>query len=642
MKKVLCIIMSVLALKAIPLCAATSYFRTPLSFEYSRWTTVHYPLAWLDNCDDWEADATGVLFERSACCAYGIDSSCVNECSTSCSTGSDKVTRHTVSLAQLWFGQSTFLGSDIFAGAQIVGVSANPLLPFAQITPRFGYNEKGAVLAFNAIRKNLGCSRDWFVGGRVALPIEVIEVNQRGAGSIVEILPSFANTMVTIQQQLGGEDLDTAANEGSTDSREVKAYRLDLLSSLQLPDGTPMVQYGTVSGSIATDTRIAGQDITTNTDQHGSAATTGKRAPMYAYKQSNGVFPLAAQGLNSATASFPRSPTGQLVYPMINNEADAILTADGGSALPDGSFAAFGGADSAPFETNLQQDYAGSLALNTAAQRELFIVPVMISSGSTFEPIGLVVQNTIEYVLDSLDLTGQSVIEFFQSRGIDLNASDCSTGAGDTFLEFYGGKMCDCWFADGLLGFRLPTGTNYDDPKRIYQQTIGNNGHFGLILAVEGGYMPSDWLGIKADFFWEHDFSAHEKRAAPFTGATTANIGPSVDANVRWDAFQFHIDFTFFSQKCPDVGWDFGYELYAKTNDRISLCASTALDFNGNTNSLDPCTLSQNTNTQSHKIRAEVFNRWGCCQIFFGGSYIIAGRQVMKEAECHIGMQAFF
>lgn len=634
--------MSLLAFKAIPLFGATSYFRTPLSFEYSRWTTVHFPLAWLDNCDNWEVDATGVLFERSACCAYGVDPSCSDECSNSCSSANDNVTRHTVPLAQLWFGQSTFLASDIFAGAQITGTTENPLLPFAQITPRFGYNEKGAVLAFNAIRKNLGCSRDWFVGGRVALPIEVVEVNQRNAGSIVEILPGFSDTIVTIQQQLGGEDLTPAANQGSVDSREVKAYRLDLLTSLQLPDGTPMVQYGTVSGTTATDTFIAGQDITTNVDQHGATATSGKRAPMYAYKQSNGVFPLAKQGLTYALSNFPLSATGQFVYPMINNEADAILTADGGSALADGSFAAFGGANSASTPTNLQQDYAGNLALNNSAQKELFIVPVMISSGATFEPIGLLVQNTIEYVLDSLDLTEQSVIEFFQSRGINLNASDCSSGAGDTFLEFYGGKMCDCWFADALLGFRLPTGTNANEPKRIYQQTTGNNGHFGLIFAVEGGYMPCDWLGIKADFFWEHDFCALEKRAAPFKASTTRNIGPCMDTTVHWDSFQFHVDFTFFSQKCPDLGWDLGYELYAKMNDRVSLCRSTALDFNGNTNLVDPCLLSQNTNTQSHKIRAEVFNRWGCCQIFLGGSYIIAGRQVMKEVECHLGMQAFF
>lgn len=652
MKKGLLIAVGLLSLPVVSLYATTSYFRTPLSFIESRWGYVHYPFAWLDDCANWEIDAMGVAYERSACRAYGKNPACINnddECNSSCNNN-NKVTRDTVSLSQLWFGKESFLASEIFAGGIASGSSVNPFLNFVRITPNFDYNENGAALALNAVRKNLGCDKSWFVGGRIALPISVIEVNQRNAGSIAVVIPGeLANTVITMEQQYAGKTDGTAETAGSTDSRIVKAYRLDFLSSLKLPDGTAMVRYGTV-GDATTDTFIAGQDITTNMDQY-LVASGSDRAPIYAYKQSSGVFPIAVPGLNKDSngpagtgALFPVNIAGNAVYPLIDDEANVILNAAGNNSS-DGQWGAFGGFNSAPGLVNLQEDYAGGLGLDVATQKQLFIVPVAASSSQSFENVGLLVQNTIDQVLASLQTQGSpdvSVIQFFADRGILFESSDCSTGAGDTFLEFYGGKMRDCWFADGLFGLRLPTGSDADDPRRIYEQTTGNNGHFATKLGAEGGYVPCSWFGMKFDFFWSHNFSHTEKRAVPFKGSTVRNIGPCIDAKVHWDDFQAHADFTFFSPRCPDLGWDFGYEFYAKTDDKLCLCATQAIDFNGNTQFVDASILSEDTNTQSHKLRAEIFNRWGCFELFFGGSYIIAGRQVMKEAECHLGMKAYF
>lgn len=654
MKKRLLIAVGLLSLCAASVHAVTSYFRSPLSFVESRWGTVHYPFPWLTDCDNWEIDTLGVLYERNACRAFGQNPDCIindDLCNNSCNNN-NKVTRNTVSLSQLWFGKESFIASEIFAGGEIVGPSPNPYLNFVRITPNFGYNETGAALAFNVVRKNLGCDKSWFVGGRIAMPIAVIEVNQRNAGSIATIIPNdLANAVVTVEQQLTGRPDGLSQGEGSTDARIIKAYRLDFLTSLQRPDGIPMVQYGTVSGSAATDTRIAGQDITTNQDQY-QAASNGNRAPIYAYKQSSGIFPFAVPGLNDGSngpisegALYPVNAAGYFVYPEIDVEADVVLAADGVSNIANGQWGAFGGFNTPPGSTNVQVDYAGGLGANAAAQKQLFIVPVAASSSTPFENVGLVVQNTIEYVLNQLAAQGSpadSVIAFFADHGINLESSDCSTGAGDTFLQFYGGKMCDCWFADGLIGFRLPTGTDANDPRRIYQQTTGNNGHFATKLGAEGGYMPCNWLGIKLDFFWSYNFSRNEKRAAAFAGSTVRNIGPCADVRVQWNDFQAHADFTFFNPRCPESGWDFGYEFYAKTDDKLCFCATQAVDFIGKTQLIDSSLLRKNTNTQSHKLRAEIFNRWGCFEVFLGGSYIIAGRQVMKEAECHIGMKAYF
>lgn len=645
MKKELLMAVGLLSLSGISLYATTSYFRTPLSFIESRWGYVHYPFPWLDDCADWEIDAMGVAYERTACRAYGKNPACIthdDECNNSCDSN-NKVTRDTVPLSQLWFGKESFLASEIFAGGAVAGPSANPFLNFVRITPNFDYNETGAALAFNAVRKNLGCDKSWFVGGRVAMPIATVDVRQRHSGPIAVATEELASVILTIGQQYNANGPTVP---GSTDSRQVKAYRLDFLSGLQMPDGTPMVRYGTEGADATSDTFIAGQDITTNNDQHTSSASPN-RAPIYVYKQSDGVFPLAKPGLTQNDARFPLTIGGQRAYPMVDLEADAILDAAGGAALTDGQVAAFGGYNSSPGSTNLQANYAGGLGADVNAQKQLFVFPVSASSGGmTWEPIGLLVENTIEYVLNALQNANasesESVLTFFDIHGIDFGNSDCSTGAGDTLFEFYGGKMHDCWFADGLVGLRLPTGSDADNPRRIYQQTTGDNGHFATKLGAEGGYVPCHWFGMKFDFFWSHYFSHTEKRAVPFKGSTIRNIGPCIDAKVHWDDFQAHADFTFFSPRCPDLGWDFGYEFFAKTDDKVCLCATQAVDFNGNTQFVDASILSKNTNTQSHKLRAEIFNRWGCFELFFGGSYIVAGRQVMKEAECHLGMKAYF
>lgn len=637
MNKRLLMIAGLLSVSVSSLFAATSYFRTPLSFLQKPRTTVHYPLPPIDECDDWIVDAFGLYYQRNACDAFGRDPDCVSDdCSNPCDSN-DKTTTHTVPLSQLWFGKSSFAVEDGFLEGTIEVPTGNPFVKFARLNPQFDYNERGAALGITLNRYNLGCDNSWFVSGRVALPIKVIEVNQRRACDCEEIVEDFANAVVTVQQQFNGQaDDGPPSTSNGNDSRTVKAYRLDLLSTLKQDNGDPMVEYGTGS----TNTKVAGQDITVNVNQvlQGSAGTY---APMYVYKQSSGKVPFAPGDLNRNT-SYVAAPGQDL---MIGEPPKGILTADGGSvsnpaaALNDGEWASFNGV---PNAIGSQPNYAGGLGASDAAQRQLFLVPVSSSSSVTFEPIGLTVQNTIDRVLEDLELLNTGAVSYLASKGVDFGRSDCSTGAGDTFIDIWGGKMTECWFADGLIGFRLPTGTNYDNPHRIYQQTTGNNGHFATKLGVEGGYKPCDWLGMKLEFFWRHNFNRVEKRAAAFKGAEIRNIGPCIDARVNWDDFQLYTDFTFFSQRCPDLGWDFGYEFYAKTKDDVCFCATEAEDWSGQLQQLDKRVLERDTNTQAHKVRAEIFNQWGCFQLFFGGSYIIAGKNVMKETQWHLGMKTYF
>ena len=92
----------------------------------------------------------------------------------------------------------------------------------------------------------------------------------------------------------------------------------------------------------------------------------------------------------------------------------------------------------------------------------------------------------------------------------------------------------------------------------------------------------------------------------------------------------------------PNLGFTLGYELYAKQNDKVCFCEDTAVDFLDRTEKLDHCILECDTDTMTHKLRGEIFNRIGYFEIFGGGSWIVAGRNAMREGELHIGAMIYF
>jgi hypothetical protein len=631
MKKRLLVIASLVGLSVMSLFSVTSNFVTPLSFEQKPRTYVHYPFLFeTDLCSNWSWDGFGVYYQRNACDAFGCNLDCVpadqcNDC--------DKVTSHTVPLAQLWFGKPSFTVADTFEDGVISAPTGNPFLNSTTFTPRFSYNERGAFLGATVNRYNLGCCKDWFVSARIGLPVSTVAVNQTDVCNCGSVDPDFVDAIVTIQQQIPGN----GANSGPLDTKTVRIYRMDLLSALQLPDGTPMVQYGTLTpDSTSGNTRIAGQDITNNDAQVTDQSATRQRGPVYMYKQSSGKVPFPPKGLTNAQVA-TKPPVGQDL--MIDADADLILPADGITGLADGQWGVFGGVSLPPNTAyDDQAAYASNLGTNVAAQKQLFFAPVWVSSSASWEEIGLVVQNTIDRIVDELQFSGINANTFLAEKGIDIGRSSCRTGSGDLFLDIWGGKQKKCWFADGLIGFRFPTSSKLKCPQDIYAQPNGSNGHYGLKLGVEGGRMVRNWLGLKLEFFYTHFFKATEQRAAVFKDSKIRNIGPCVDAQVSWNTCLLYLDATFFSTFCPDLGWDFGYELYAKSKDNLSYCVSELADFAGQVKPLDACNARRGSDVQSHKLRGEIFNRWGCFQVFLGGSYIVAGKNVMKETEWHLGM----
>src|SRR3990172_10554823 len=215
-------------------------------------------------------------------------------------------------------------------------------------------------------------------------------------------------------------------------------------------------------------------------------------------------------------------------------------------------------------------DYAGNLRQDRNAQGTLFLVPRAEADGTLTTNAEDILTN-VRAIIDGDLLISEPASTFFLDNGINLLAYERVVGVGDLFAEVYGGiGHYDDWFVDGLFGVQFPTAKKQENAKRIYYQTLGNNGHVEIKLAIDGGWKPRSWFAFKIRPSFFHVCKRTEKRAAPFTGATVANIGPEIDVNVSWNYFVLRTDFSFFHPHNPDLGFVLGYELFAKGNDRVS------------------------------------------------------------------------
>jgi hypothetical protein len=594
-------------------------FRSPLSFEvdargYQHWMLEPVDQAWWygdlpsqKKNTDWNIHMWGMAYSRSASKAF-FDK---------CDCDHDKVTRHTTSLGELFFGAPVFRGEQAFTGGtfagnqsnaqvaagQVLVNAVNPYLAFARIAPVIEYQENGANIGFDAA-KYLGANDRYHVGVRAYMPYRVIEVEPDNDASFEETLDDVFVTRI----------INTNAPYSTPDEVEY-AMRFDFLSTLvfqqtAMPSATPaarpVVVY-TGNGANAAIT-LAGRALTGD-----SPAQTVDNIP-------------AAYGTKSCDGTVPVLP-----FRHTPDQVAGALGADGQGTSGNTLF----------FQTGV--DYADHLQNDRAAQGTIFITPRANADGTLTadsENILTAIQGLVETDL----VVSEPATTFFANNDIDLGYQRI-VGIGDLEAEVYGGicKYND-WFADGILGFLFPTGKRQESSNKVLYKPAGNNGHFVLKLGVDGGWQPREWFAFEIRPFFFHAFKRTEHRAAPFAGATIVNVGPEIDAKVSWNYFTLQTDFNFFHPHNPDLGFVLGYELFVKGHDHVSLeCGCTATDLLGRPNQpLDAEILERNTNSLANKLRGEIFYRCNYFEIFGGGSQIVAGRHVMKESEAHLGLTIYF
>ncbi len=603
---------------------ATFQFLSPLSLEdrgYMHWALTPVDQAWwYDDMPsqkdhaEWNVHFWGAGYVRTGCKAFADCGPC----------DKNKITRHTTTLGELFFGKAVFRGEEVFAGGTFAGPlspaqelvnSVNPFLAFARIRPVFDYNETGAHIGIDFAR-TLGSDDRFHIGGRVYIPYKIIEIEQDTSIELEETLDNvFITRIVNLDEDAFPNDVEYA-------------MRYDFLSTL-------------VFNTVATPSQVVVPDPVIRYDSpipgHISVIGTQISAPTAAGDGTNTDIP-AAYVVKSFDGTVPELPFRK------------VPTQVAGPLGPNGE-----GVEGQSYFFETSGGYKNELRNDRDAQGTLFLVPRAIDNpGEDNDDLltkkAKTILTNVRDIIDGDLLISEPASTFFANNGINLLAHECVRGVGDLFTEIYGGiGHYNDWFVDGIFGVQFPTGKRTENAKKIYAPTTGNNGHVVVCLGLDAGWQPKPWFAFEIRPYFYHACKRTEHRAAPFAGQKVINIGPDIDVNVSWNYFVFRTDFSFFHPHNPDLGLQLGYELFAKGNDRASLGSCipcndpVATDLLGRPDQpLDVTIYEHNTNTLTNKLRGQIFYRCNYFEIFGGGTQVVSGRHAMKESEGHIGLVIYF
>ncbi len=597
-------------------------FRSPLSLRrsYIHWqldpvdTTWWYEAMGLEPRDRaWFVESWSSIFYRSAQQSFLKNNNGVIN-----PNNRNKVTTETTTIAPIIFDQIVFRGEDAFPGgililqnlpvAQQFQLNQNPYLGFARIAPSWEYEEWGAFWGVRG-QYDFGCEGNWHVGGRLALPFKVVEIEE-AEGQIEETLDDVFSAIPIAIDVDDPSDLDPDMT-----------IRFDLLSSLLASTGQiapstvmPLITYGDGSGGDANETRIINNTLTALTANDNAGVP-----PIYVTRSVSGDIP-----------EYPYRKQASMVA---------------GALAADGS----GGADGATLFLKAATDYLDGLGSDRAAQGQLYLVLRAIDTD--FDEFAVQTNIIKQLILFRIQLllrgSTNSAVEFFNEQGVFLNQNERISGVGDMDGEIYFGYGHEYdWFGDLVVGVKFPTGTKTknENAGNVLSMETGNNRHWELNVGLEGGWQPCDFFAFEIGGRYYHAFGRNQLLSAPFVGATVRNLGPfNTEGSVSWNYGTVYADFTFFHPHSPELGAVIGYELFAKSRDHVKLDATTATTYYGQTaQPIDNTILQANTNALLNKIQGELFYRANFFEFYFGGYQAVSGRNAMKETEAHLGFNVYF
>ncbi len=503
---------------------------------------------------------------------------------------------HKVPFSTLLFGKADFKVAEAFPGATVgQDLPTNPFVAVSTISTRYEYDERGAVLG--ACLGHTMCDK-WHTGVRARLPIRDIDVHQIAGGN--DLIGETVDDLFTIRQEPHPDGV-------SPDITQAYAVRLDFLNALAQ---TPAIGLTPANMIVKWDLTPLSNDIQI-ANINASAPLALNSPSLAAIGSTSGVIPVASQWADLAST------------------ATALVAADG-SGVGNGLRGRF-----------QPVVYGGGLAVNPTAQSQLYVVPTLDTVSGQITGGAVTALSQIQAAVDAL--TVDSVKEFLDEKGLNF-WNGHTQGIGDLDLDLFLGRnfgCCENFFAEVQAGLRVPTAKKVCNCLNVLKQSTGNNGHLEARVGTMLGWDACKTVKIRLDGSYNYVAKKTENIAAPFVGATVKNIGPCINADIKWHYFTADANISFFaSQHC---GFDVSYQFYGKGHDKICPCITATTDFIGRENqNIDTHVASRLTKVYSHKARAEFFMSTKCCELFVGGAYTFAGRNAMRDVDCFLGMQVRF
>jgi hypothetical protein len=434
------------------------------------------------------------------------------------------------------------------------------------------------------------------------MPFANREVSQNNANLIDDI-----DISDVVQQNV--REIPAPQTNGFNAVNNSFAYRLDFISYLYqngMNYGAKEVIYGT-GAAPTTDTTIGG----TNVAVKNLPDPAGGTAP-------------SVHLIYSPDGTMPEKPFSATPNTVGNDDVDGLLTA----------------AQRYVFQPGVNYT---ALSTNVAKQAQLFVVPTTKNEDPAQEisTFASEIENKINSLLQGFNA---SIADFLAESGDGISFdTQRSQGFGDLYTQLYlNMALCSCFWLEPRLGVVFKTGEKNTHPGKLFALPIGNGGHNEINLGLAGGISQFAWMKFYGDVSYNWVLASTEKVAGSFKGATVKNIGPTVDARVKWNYFLAHADVTFVPTCCKWVGVDLGWEFGLKQHDKICFDQATAVDFANQLKALDPAILQSGTRQVWNKLSVELFSNHECVDVFGGFAYVVSGKNAPREALWHLGFAVKF
>lgn len=553
----------------------------------------------------------------------------------------------------------------------------NPLLRTAKLRQRANYSESGFVLGgsidfpvySNVV--NTADSASARMGVRVAVPFKRCKINKIDNEGVR--MGAQLNEVLIVNPPSNGPaktDIGTNNSLATLGSESVIMMRADLVEGLiQSADRNSAINYSTnVSGKkcVQLQATVVSFDDAQKLYANGQGFVNMKdlaQGGVSILLSPPGVVPL---GKNFAN---PGDGSNNLLNATIGVDSFVFLPTDIStlnSNAPGNLFYVFQTNAEGIGYANLSDEADGKSVLQRVSDQDSktqLWYTIFAKGNDDTNPA-----NSTELVVDPNNIL-RSVREL--TGGIDGNAYTWFAKPGrDVFFEnfvvdslgdtdvtlFFEYLAQNYLLLEGNFTITAPTSKKVTYDPNPYSITAGNGGHWEIAPGGKIALKMGEVANIKIDGKYAWVLNAKEERKATFAGSIIKNLGPKVDADVKWQYGVINVDLNLTHPSTPSINGVLGYQFYYKKTDVINYATSTITNgwlgtqydpttkaYIDKVRNLDSTLAASNTNVISHRLRLEAsYLLSGWLEFFWGGSWSFAGKNSLSGVDLHGGFQVAF